>query len=192
MTTATSPVTTDRPAYLNPELPTAERVADLVGRMTLEEKLGQLVFNAPAIPRLGHSGVQLVGRGAARHCPQRPRHRLPAGDRHGRDLGPGVDPARGVGDRRRGACQVPCHAAPLRRDGPLPGADLLVAQRQHLPRPTLGPRPGDVGRGSVPDRGDGLGVRARAAGRPPALYEGGGLRQALRGAQRTGEQAPRV
>ncbi len=53
MTTATSPVTTDRPAYLNPELPTAERVADLVGRMTLEEKLGQLVFNAPGIPRLG-------------------------------------------------------------------------------------------------------------------------------------------
>ena len=53
MTTATSSVTTDSPAYLNPELPTAERVADLVGRMTLEEKLGQLVFNAPGIPRLG-------------------------------------------------------------------------------------------------------------------------------------------
>ncbi len=52
MTTAASPVTTDRPAYLSPDLPTAERVADLVGRMTLEEKLGQLVFNAPAIPRL--------------------------------------------------------------------------------------------------------------------------------------------
>src|SRR5262245_21021720 len=53
MTIASSPVTTDRPAYLNPELPTSERVADLVGRMTLEEKLAQLVFNAPAIPRLG-------------------------------------------------------------------------------------------------------------------------------------------
>ena len=53
MTTAASTVTTDRPAYLNPELLTAERVADLVGRMTLDEKLGQLVFNAPGIPRLG-------------------------------------------------------------------------------------------------------------------------------------------
>jgi beta-glucosidase len=41
------------PSYLNPDLPIAERVADLVGRMTVDEKLRQLVFNAPAIPRLG-------------------------------------------------------------------------------------------------------------------------------------------
>ena len=53
MATATASATTDTPVYLNPEVPTAERVADLVGRMTLEEKLGQLVFNAPGIPRLG-------------------------------------------------------------------------------------------------------------------------------------------
>ncbi|MCB0136336.1 MAG: hypothetical protein KDD75_14620, partial [Caldilineaceae bacterium] len=39
--------------FLDPAQPLANRVADLVGRMTLEEKLGQLVFNAPAIPRLG-------------------------------------------------------------------------------------------------------------------------------------------
>lgn len=39
--------------FLDPAQPLADRVADLVGRMTLEEKLGQLVFNAPAIPRLG-------------------------------------------------------------------------------------------------------------------------------------------
>ena len=45
--------TTSTPIYLDPERPTAERVADLVGRMTIEEKLGQLVFNAPAIARLG-------------------------------------------------------------------------------------------------------------------------------------------
>ena len=38
--------------YRNPDLPTAERVADLIGRMTLEEKVGQLMDNAPAIPRL--------------------------------------------------------------------------------------------------------------------------------------------
>ena len=44
---------TGTPVYLNPEQLTAERVADLVGRMTLAEKLGQLVFNAPAIPHLG-------------------------------------------------------------------------------------------------------------------------------------------
>ncbi|MFO7635198.1 MAG: glycoside hydrolase family 3 C-terminal domain-containing protein [Caldilinea sp.] len=39
--------------FLDLAQPLANRVADLVGRMTLEEKLGQLVFNAPAIPRLG-------------------------------------------------------------------------------------------------------------------------------------------
>ncbi len=39
--------------YLDPSQPIDARVADLVGRMTTEEKLGQLVFNAPAIPRLG-------------------------------------------------------------------------------------------------------------------------------------------
>ena len=38
--------------YLNPELPPAQRAADLVHRMTLEEKASQLVNSARAIPRL--------------------------------------------------------------------------------------------------------------------------------------------
>ena len=41
------------PDFLNPGLPPARRAADLVGRMTLEEKAGQMLFEAPAIPRLG-------------------------------------------------------------------------------------------------------------------------------------------
>ncbi len=36
--------------------------------------------------------------------------------------------------------------------GRLPGPDLLVAQHQHLPRSALGPRAGDLRRGSVPHR----------------------------------------
>ena len=48
-----NPLTSNTHLYLDPQQPIATRVADLVGRMTLEEKLGQLVFNAPAIPRLG-------------------------------------------------------------------------------------------------------------------------------------------
>jgi beta-glucosidase len=40
------------PAYLNPALPVARRVTDLVSRMTLEEKLSQLNNDARAIPRL--------------------------------------------------------------------------------------------------------------------------------------------
>ncbi len=46
------PSTTDQPAYLNPKLPIDQRVDDLVGRMTLEEKASQVVHIAAAIPRL--------------------------------------------------------------------------------------------------------------------------------------------
>jgi beta-glucosidase len=38
--------------YLDPSLPTQQRVDDLVSRMTLEEKAAQLVNTTPAIPRL--------------------------------------------------------------------------------------------------------------------------------------------
>jgi beta-glucosidase len=40
-------------AYLNPAKPLDQRVDDLVGRMTLEEKASQLVNHTRAIPRLG-------------------------------------------------------------------------------------------------------------------------------------------
>src|SRR5436309_15518623 len=42
-----------KPAYLNPALPVDRRVDDLVSRMTLEEKVSQMMNVAPAIPRLG-------------------------------------------------------------------------------------------------------------------------------------------
>jgi beta-glucosidase len=42
-----------RAPYLDPKLPTARRVEDLVARMTLEEKVAQMMNAAPAIPRLG-------------------------------------------------------------------------------------------------------------------------------------------
>ena len=41
------------PAYLDPELPSDQRAADLVSRLTLDEKVSQLTNDAPAIPRLG-------------------------------------------------------------------------------------------------------------------------------------------
>jgi beta-glucosidase len=41
------------PPYMNPDLPVAERVNDLVAQMTLEEKISQTLNNAPAIERLG-------------------------------------------------------------------------------------------------------------------------------------------
>ena len=41
------------PAYKNTALPIEQRVKDLVSRMTLEEKVRQMQHTAPAIPRLG-------------------------------------------------------------------------------------------------------------------------------------------
>jgi beta-glucosidase len=41
------------PAYKDESLSFEERVKDLVSQMTLEEKTTQMLFNAPAIPRLG-------------------------------------------------------------------------------------------------------------------------------------------
>jgi beta-glucosidase len=43
----------DNPAYLNPDLSPERRAADIVSRMTLEEKVLQMQNTAPAIPRLG-------------------------------------------------------------------------------------------------------------------------------------------
>ena len=47
------PVKDDSPLYLDPSRPAAERVDDLVSRMTLEEKVSQMVHHARAIERLG-------------------------------------------------------------------------------------------------------------------------------------------
>jgi len=44
---------TMNPAYRDPALPIPARVDDLVSRMTLEEKISQMVHDAPAIERLG-------------------------------------------------------------------------------------------------------------------------------------------
>lgn len=54
---AVGPASTEEPVavlpFRDPSLPVADRVHDLIGRLTLEEKAGQLVNAAPAIPRLG-------------------------------------------------------------------------------------------------------------------------------------------
>lgn len=42
-----------QPLYLNPDAPREARVEDLLQRMTLEEKLSQLLHQAAAVPRLG-------------------------------------------------------------------------------------------------------------------------------------------
>jgi len=44
--------TSEKPAYLDTSLPVGERVKDLIGRMTLEEKVGLMNHPAHGIPRL--------------------------------------------------------------------------------------------------------------------------------------------
>ena len=44
--------TTEKLSYLDTSLPLAERVKDLIGRMTLEEKVGLMNHPAHGIPRL--------------------------------------------------------------------------------------------------------------------------------------------
>lgn len=44
---------TNRFPYQDPDLPIQARVDDLISRMTLEEKISQMVYDAPAIERLG-------------------------------------------------------------------------------------------------------------------------------------------
>ncbi|HYY96998.1 MAG TPA: glycoside hydrolase family 3 N-terminal domain-containing protein, partial [Pyrinomonadaceae bacterium] len=50
---AQTPQANARAPYLDPSLPIQRRVDDLVSRMTLEEKVSQMMNAAPAIPRLG-------------------------------------------------------------------------------------------------------------------------------------------
>ena len=66
------------PAYLDPTLPFADRVNDLIGRMNLPEKVSQMLNECPAIPRLGlpaynywSEGLHgVVGNGRATVFPQ--------------------------------------------------------------------------------------------------------------------------
>jgi beta-glucosidase len=41
------------PAFRDPDLPTGRRIEDLISRMTVDEKIGQLMMTSPGIPRLG-------------------------------------------------------------------------------------------------------------------------------------------
>jgi len=42
-------------SFQNPELPTVERIEDLISRLTLEEKASLMLYNSPAVDRLGIS-----------------------------------------------------------------------------------------------------------------------------------------
>ena len=73
--------TASQPPYLNTALPFEQRVDDLVGRMTLEEKASQLVNQAPRHPAPQRSRLRLVERSPARRRQLRHRYRFPRAHR---------------------------------------------------------------------------------------------------------------
>ena len=173
-------------------LPVDKRIDDLVSRMTLEEKASQIVNRTRAIPRLdvpeyniwsealhgvaggGFATVfpQAIGLAATFDAPT--LHEMAAG--HGA-RGPGqVQPGR-EGRARRA------------HDG---RPDVLLAEHQHLPRPALGPRAGDLRRGSLPLRPPRGRLHHRHAGRRPRPPGRDGHGEALRRALRPGAAAARL
>ena len=149
MVAAMLPASASAQIFRDPSVPIEKRVADLVGRMTLEEKVGADAGHRAGHPAARRARLQLVERGAARRRARRLGDRVPAGDRHGGDVG------------RRRCCtrwrtssptrRAPSTTSALRHDESraLSGPHLLVAEHQHLPRSALGTRAGDLRRGSV-------------------------------------------
>jgi hypothetical protein len=140
------------PAYLDPVLPFEERVDDLIGRMSLPEKVSQMLNECQAIPRLGMPAYNywseglhgVVGNGRATVFPQA----IALAATWDTPLMYRV--ATAISDE--GPRQVPRRPAASGLHHSAPGINFLVAQYQHLPGPALGARPGDLWRRPIPDR----------------------------------------
>jgi len=155
-------------------LPVEQRAAALVSQMTLEEKASQLVNRANAIPRLGVPAYNwwseaLHGAVIRSHATVFPE---PVG------LAATFDPAlvHEMGTVISTEARVEYNME-LRQNRP----GFLVAQHQHLSRSALGPRPGNLWRGSVPHRAIRRCVRHRPARRRSRPSEGDRHAQAFRG-----------
>ena len=178
--------------YLDPSLPVEQRAADLVSRMTLEEKVSQMMNSSAAIPRLNVPALRLVERGTPRRSTLRLRNHVSAGNRHGGHLGRAARSKQlATVISHRGACQEQ-RGPPPRQPLHLLRSDLLVAQHQYLSRSALGPRPGDLRRRSIPDRPARRELRRRHAGRRPEVLSRDCHAETLRRALRPGKRAPRL
>ena len=114
-------------------------------------------------PAAGHTGLPVVERNATWRRPQRHGNGVPHHHEHGCVVGrcagaPGLQYR-----QRRGTCQK--HGGEAgREDAALSGVVVLDAEYQHLPRPALGTRTGDLRRRPVPHGTDGTSRCARSAG----------------------------
>ena len=170
---ATPATAQDTYPFRNPRLPLSARIDDLLGRLTLDEKISLLHQYQPAIPRLGiglfKTGTEAL-HGVAwstdirqqRRRRDRDGHRVPAGRGPGQHLGPGPDQAGRLRRRRRGP------RATTRRTPGVWGLQPLGAGGQPAARPALGPQRGGLLRGPAAHRRDLHRVRLGPAGRRPA------------------------
>ena len=161
---AETPSLSPNPVYKDPTRLIEERVDDLISRMTLEEKISQMAYDAPAIERLGipaynwwNECLHGVARaGVATVFPQA------IGLAATWDVALMGEVATAISDEarakhhefvRRGVRQI------------YTGLTFVVTEREHLSRSPLGPRAGDIWRGSIPHCSDGRGLRQGLAGR---------------------------
>ena len=133
--------------FRNPDLPVEKRIDDLLGRLTLDEKVSLMIERAAPVDRLGiprfpwwNEALHGVARtGRATVFPQA----IALAAAWDTDLMLRV--ASGISDEARAMNNI---VGGARQAEPLPGPRLLVAQHQHRPRPALGPRAGNLRRGS--------------------------------------------
>jgi beta-glucosidase len=92
--------------YMNPALPVEQRVDDLIGRMTLAEKVGQMQNSAPAIERLGVPRYDWWNEGLHGVAFSGTATNFPAGDWDGGDVGHESGAPHGADDLDRGAGEV--------------------------------------------------------------------------------------
>ena len=90
-------------AFEDPTLPMEARAKDLVSRLTLEEKVSQMLMDAPAIERLGIPAYHWWSEGAAWGGAEWGGDGISAGDWDGGDVRYGCAPGDGEDYRGRGA-----------------------------------------------------------------------------------------
>ena len=164
------------------------KAREVVGKLTMDEKVAQLLNVAPAIPRLDIPAYNwwteslhgAMGAVPTTNFPEpiglAATFDAPLVRRVAQVISTEVQRAAYAGSPDR-ASRADRHRARH-----------LVAQHQHLPRSALGPGAGDLWRGPVPDRADRRRLRQRHPGRQSRSARRRRDTEAFRGPQRAGTE----
>ena len=175
------------PIWRDPSQRWQARENDLIRRMSLAEKVAQLQNTAPGITRLGLPAM-ITG---TRRCTAWPRmapRPFLASHRHGLHLEPAIDPSGRTVIGIEGRAKFNDYAS--QHNGNCKcvyRSDVLVAEHQYLPRPALGPRPGETyGEDPFLTREIGVGFVAACRAMTRRYVLDHGVRETLCGPQRPG------